>query len=94
MDPKQLEATTRAKALLWECHAKFIKGDEGGLKLFKEAVEVSVDGDDPVSLARAMEGYDIAASALGPFNRFESKLVRASLDAGLHYTSVCDEYVT
>lgn len=51
-----------------------------------------VDANDHLSLVNAMAGYDVAASTLGPFHLFEAKLVRAALDAGVHYVSVCDEW--
>ena len=52
----------------------------------------AVDANDHHQLVRAMAGHDVAASALGPFYRFESKLVRAAIDASVHYASVCDEW--
>jgi lysine 6-dehydrogenase len=51
-----------------------------------------VDADDHAGLVRAMSGFDVAASALGPFYRFEAKLARAALEAGIDYASVCDEW--
>jgi saccharopine dehydrogenase-like NADP-dependent oxidoreductase len=39
-----------------------------------------------------MRGYDVAASALGPYYLFETKLVRAAIEAGVDYASVCDEW--
>ena len=57
------------------------------------AVDVAmVDANDHAALVDAMSGHDVAASALGPFHRFEAKLVAAAVDAGIHYTSVCDEW--
>jgi saccharopine dehydrogenase-like NADP-dependent oxidoreductase len=40
----------------------------------------------------ALRGYDVAASALGPFYLFEANLVRAAVEAGVDYASVCDEW--
>lgn len=60
----------------------------------KSSVDVAfIDADDHGSLVSAMENCDIAASALGPFYRFEAKLVRAALDAGAHYTSINDDWL-
>lgn len=57
------------------------------------AVDVKiVDANDHGALVDAMKGYDAAASALGPFHRFEAKLVAAAVDAGTCYASVCDEW--
>src|SRR5450756_1964722 len=39
-----------------------------------------------------MSGQDIVASALGPFFLFETKLVRAALEAGVDYISICDDW--
>jgi hypothetical protein len=33
----------------------------------------------------------VAASALGPFYRFETEFVGAAIEAGVDYTSVCDD---
>jgi len=52
----------------------------------------AIDADDHGGLVEAMRGYDVAASALGPFYLFEEKLVRAALEAGVHYCSICDEF--
>jgi len=51
-----------------------------------------VDADDHLGLVEAMRGYNVAASALGPFHLFEAKLVRAAIEAGVHYASICDEW--
>jgi lysine 6-dehydrogenase len=51
-----------------------------------------IDADDHRGLVEAMEGYDVAASALGPFYLFEAKLVRAAIEAGVDYASICDEW--
>lgn len=53
---------------------------------------VRVDADDHAGLVRAMKGYDVATSALGPFFKFERKLATAAIEAGVDYASVCDEW--
>ncbi|MGB2799283.1 MAG: saccharopine dehydrogenase NADP-binding domain-containing protein, partial [Dehalococcoidia bacterium] len=53
----------------------------------------SVDANDHNGLVEAMRGYDVAASALGPFYLFEAKLVRAAIEAGVDYTSICDDWL-
>jgi saccharopine dehydrogenase-like NADP-dependent oxidoreductase len=65
-----------------------------GLQGKKAKVDVkSVDANDHRGLVQAMGGYDVAASALGPFYLFEAKLVRAAIEAGAHYTSICDDWL-
>lgn len=53
---------------------------------------VTVDARDHAALVSAMRGYDVAASALGPFYEYESRLVRAAVEAGTNYASVCDDW--
>ncbi|UCC64249.1 MAG: saccharopine dehydrogenase NADP-binding domain-containing protein [Anaerolineae bacterium] len=51
-----------------------------------------VDAEDHAELVKAMRGYDVAASALGPFYLFEARLVQAAVEAGVDYASICDEW--
>ena len=51
----------------------------------------SIHANDHHSLVEAMRGYDVAASALGPFYLFEAKLVRAAIEAGVSYASIFAE---
>jgi len=51
-----------------------------------------VDANDHEQLVEAMRGYDVAVSALGPFYLFETKMVRAAIEAGVNYASICDEW--
>jgi len=39
-----------------------------------------------------MQDHDVAISAVGPFFKFETKLARAAIEAGVDYASVCDEW--
>lgn len=52
----------------------------------------AVDANVKDSLVAVMRGHDVAASALGPFHRFETKLVSAALEAETDYASICDEW--
>ncbi len=51
----------------------------------------AVDANVKDSLVAVMRGHDVAASALGPFHRYETKLVSAALEAEVDYVSLCDE---
>ena len=51
-----------------------------------------VDAFDHAGMVDAMRGYDVAASALGPFYVFESRLIQAALESGVNYCSICDEW--
>jgi lysine 6-dehydrogenase len=52
----------------------------------------AVDASDQRALVEAMRGHDIAASTLGPFYRFETKLASAAIEAGVDYASICDDW--
>lgn len=52
----------------------------------------AVDASNAESLAEAMRGYDAAASALGPFYRFEPLMAAAAIAARTHYVSICDDW--
>ncbi len=57
-------------------------------------VEVApVDATDHEALTNVMRGHDVAASALGPFFKFEPLMVHAAIDAGVNYVSVCDDWI-
>ena len=51
-----------------------------------------LDAADHSAVVRAMSRHRVAASALGPFYRFEDGMVAAALEAGAHYASICDEW--
>lgn len=51
----------------------------------------ALDARDHGAVVEAMSRHHVAASTLGPFYRFEVGLVSAALEAGVHYTSICDE---
>jgi lysine 6-dehydrogenase len=51
-----------------------------------------VDANDHQALVEAMRGYDVAASGLGPFYLYEPLLVKAAIEAGVDYASICDEW--
>lgn len=51
-----------------------------------------VDAFKHDSLVAAIKGHTVCASALGPFHLFEVRCARASIDAGVDYCSVCDDW--
>ena len=53
---------------------------------------IQVDATDHEALVAAIRGHNVAASALGPFFRFEVPLAEAAIEAGADYCSICDEY--
>lgn len=60
----------------------------------KARVEVrQVDANNHQQLVEAIKGHDVCASALGPFFKFEPLCLRAAIDAGVNYTSICDDWI-
>ena len=51
-----------------------------------------VDARDHDALRATVSGYDVAASAIGPFYLFEELVASAVVDAGVPYVSICDDY--
>jgi saccharopine dehydrogenase-like NADP-dependent oxidoreductase len=66
--------------------AKKLEGKGAGL------VVKEIDANDHETLVEAIRGHDVAASALGPFYIFEAKLIRAAIEAGVDYCSICDDW--
>src|SRR5450759_1144749 len=62
------------------------------LKEDVELIAVAVDAADHKGLVEVMQGQDVVASALGPFFLFETRLVKAALEAGVDYISICDDW--
>ncbi|MGB9777564.1 MAG: saccharopine dehydrogenase family protein [Anaerolineae bacterium] len=52
-----------------------------------------MDARNHADVVEALRGHDVAASALGPFYRFEMPLVRAAIEAGVDYVSICDDWI-
>lgn len=63
-------------------------------KLAKElgVKAIRVDANRPETLVAAMKGMDVAASAIGPFYRYERIVVEAALEARVNYVSICDDF--
>lgn len=58
-----------------------------------EVIVRPLDARHHADVVEAMRGHDVAASALGPFYKFESPMVRAALEAGVDYISICDDWI-
>ncbi len=53
---------------------------------------IRVNADDRNGLVSAIRGFDIALGAIGPFYKYESVMIGACIEAGVHYVSICDDY--
>jgi len=53
---------------------------------------VQVDAERHADLVEAVRGFDVALGTVGPFYKYEAKMVRACIEAGTDYVSICDDY--
>lgn len=60
--------------------------------LGKKCRAVKVDANDHSGMVAALRNHDAALGAIGPFYKYEAKVARACIDAGVHYVSICDDY--
>jgi saccharopine dehydrogenase-like NADP-dependent oxidoreductase len=51
-----------------------------------------VDANDHSALVNSLLGHDVAFSAIGPFYKFEAKVARAAIEAGVPLVTICDDY--
>ncbi len=57
-----------------------------------KVVARGVDANDHAALVELMRDHDVVASAVGPFHRFEARMIEAAIEAGVEYASICDEW--
>lgn len=51
-----------------------------------------VDAELHADLVDALRGYDVAMGTVGPFYKYEGRMIRACIEAGTYYVSICDDY--
>lgn len=61
-------------------------------ELGSKCKSMRVDANSESELVRAIEGYDVAMSGIGPFYKYEYKVAKGALEAGVSYISICDDY--
>jgi saccharopine dehydrogenase-like NADP-dependent oxidoreductase len=69
------------------------KAENFAKELGKKAKFCKVDANDEKSLVEVLKGYDVGVGCIGPFYKFEKKLVSGSIKAGVNYVSIADDYV-
>jgi saccharopine dehydrogenase (NAD+, L-lysine-forming) len=64
----------------------------GALGSSRTRVDVAaVDADDAESVRAVLRGATHVLNCIGPFYRYGPPLLRAAIDAGVHYVDVCDD---
>ncbi len=51
-----------------------------------------VDATKTEQVINLMKGNDVCLSCIGPFYKFEEKMVRCAISAKVNYVSICDDY--
>lgn len=51
-----------------------------------------LDANDHAGMVEAIRGHDAALGTIGPFYKYEVKMARACIEAGVSYVSICDDY--
>ncbi|MEW6553308.1 MAG: saccharopine dehydrogenase NADP-binding domain-containing protein [Actinomycetota bacterium] len=51
-----------------------------------------VDANDHAGMVETIRGFDVAMGTIGPFYKYEKKVARACIEAGVNYVSICDDY--
>jgi saccharopine dehydrogenase-like NADP-dependent oxidoreductase len=62
------------------------------LDLGEKVRAIHVDANDHASLVQAIRGFDVALGTVGPFYKYEARMIRACIEAGVNYVSICDDY--
>ncbi len=51
-----------------------------------------VDANNHAELVETVRGFDVAMGTIGPFYKYEKKVAKACIEAGVNYVSICDDY--
>jgi saccharopine dehydrogenase-like NADP-dependent oxidoreductase len=53
---------------------------------------VGIDVTDAAALAGVLRGFDVVVNTVGPYFRFGVPVLRAAIEAGVHYIDACDDW--
>jgi len=53
---------------------------------------IPLDAENHADMVDKIKDYDVACGGVGPFYRFEKKVVSACIEAGVDYVSICDDH--
>jgi len=56
------------------------------------ATVIEVDAEDPENIKRAIDGVDVVLNCVGPFYHYGPKILKATIEAGINYVDVCDDF--
>jgi saccharopine dehydrogenase-like NADP-dependent oxidoreductase len=70
----------------------FEKAKELKKNLGEKIVPLSLDANNKENLIEVIKKGDVALSCIGPFYKFEAKIAKAAIEAGVNYVSICDDF--
>ncbi len=53
---------------------------------------IKVNALDPASIKEAIKGSDVVCNTVGPFYQFGPIILKATIESGINYVDVCDDY--
>ncbi|MFB0500929.1 MAG: saccharopine dehydrogenase family protein [Candidatus Bathyarchaeia archaeon] len=53
---------------------------------------IKVDASDPDSIKEAIKGSSVVLNCIGPFYEFGPSVLRATIDSGIDYVDICDDF--
>jgi len=80
--------------------SKIVIGDADVQKAKKLASElgpekvsaIKVDASDPDSIKEAIKGSSVVLNCIGPFYEFGPRVLKATIDSGINYVDICDDF--
>lgn len=57
-----------------------------------KVIPSTVDANNQENLIEVIKKGDVALSCIGPFYKFEVKVAKAAIEAGVNYVSICDDF--
>jgi len=80
--------------------SKIVIGDIDVQKAKKLALElgpeiisaVKVDASDSSSIKKAVKGSSVVLNCIGPFYEFGPRVLKATIDSGINYIDICDDF--
>lgn len=61
-------------------------------ELGEKCAAIKIDANNHNEMVDAIRGNDVALGTIGPFYKYETKMARACIEAGVNYVSICDDY--
>ncbi len=58
----------------------------------EKVLAIKVDASDPDGIKEAIKGSSVVLNCIGPFYEFGPRVLRATIDSGIDYVDICDDF--